>query len=137
VLADKKGLEFQTRIDETLPATLHGDKERLTQIANNLLSNAIKFTEKGQVSLLIGRDNGCWTIQVSDTGHGIPPDAQEYIFDEFRQVNGNYNRVQGGTGLGLAIVRKLTEAMNGTVHLSSQMGQGSTFLIKLPLKEQG
>lgn len=135
VLADKKGLEFQTSIDDSLPRTLRGDKERLTQIANNLLSNAIKFTDKGQVALQIGRENGSWTIQVTDTGKGIPPDAQEYIFDEFRQVDGNYNRSQGGTGLGLAIVRKLTQAMDGTIQLNSKLGQGSTFLVKLPLKE--
>ena len=135
VLADGKGLDFQSTIDQNLPATILGDRERLTQIANNLLSNAIKFTEKGSVNLNVGRDNGVWFIQVSDTGKGIPPDAQEYIFDEFRQVDGSYSRVFGGTGLGLSIVRKLALSMGGNVQLQSKTGQGSTFSVRLPLKD--
>lgn len=135
VLADNKGLEFKTQVDPTMPNLVLGDQERLTQIANNLLSNAIKFTDNGQVMLKIQPNSTHWMLQVTDTGKGIPTEAQEYIFDEFRQVDGSYNRTQGGTGLGLAIVRKLAQAMGGTIQLESQLGVGSTFRVTLPLKE--
>jgi signal transduction histidine kinase len=134
VLADAKGLEFHTMLDSHLPAMIEGDSERLTQIATNLLSNAIKFTDQGQVSLDLKRHDHEWIIEVQDTGKGIPADALEYIFDEFRQVDGSYQRVHGGTGLGLAIVRKLVHAMQGNIRVTSQLGQGSSFRVTLPLK---
>jgi signal transduction histidine kinase len=71
-------------------------------------------------------------ISVSDTGIGIPPHARDYIFEEFRQVDGSSKREFGGTGLGLAIVQKLTRAMGGTVTLASELGKGSTFTVTLP-----
>ena len=73
-------------------------------------------------------------ISVSDTGTGIPSDALEYIFDEFRQADGSSTRMHGGTGLGLSITRKLTHLLGGTVDVSSVEGKGSTFTVTLPLK---
>ena len=74
-----------------------------------------------------------WIIQISDTGVGIPPHAVDLIFDEFRQVDGSPRRPYGGTGLGLAIVRNLCTLMNGSVHVESVLGAGSTFTVMLPL----
>jgi len=100
------------------------------------LSNAFKFTEEGSVKLAVRRQGKeRWELIVSDTGVGIPPHAQEYIFDEFRQVDGTTRRKHGGTGLGLAIVRNLCLMMGGNIRVKSQVGEGSTFTVLLPLLE--
>lgn len=136
VLAENKGLSFDTMIDPTLPETFYGDPERITQIATNLLSNAFKFTESGGVELRLKSGQSTWQIEVHDTGIGIPPHALNYIFDEFRQLDGSSTRVFGGSGLGLAIVRKLCLLMGGNVRVSSTLGEGSTFTVTLPLIKQ-
>ena len=110
-----------------------GDKGRLAQIMTNLLSNAMKFTDTGRIMLTISRQDEQMIIQVSDTVIGIPPHAINYIFDEFRQVDGTATRERQGTGLGLAIVRKLCILMGGNVQVTSKVGQGSIFTITLPL----
>jgi PAS domain S-box-containing protein len=133
-LAQEKQLEFNITLDERMPTYIVGDPARIKQIALNLLSNAIKFTEKGFVRMQLrkhGRDT--WMLIVRDSGMGIPPHLQETIFEEFRQVDSSSTRSQSGTGLGLAIVRKLALMMGGNVRLSSQLGEGSTFTIYLPL----
>ncbi|MFP4321109.1 MAG: PAS domain S-box protein [Anaerolineales bacterium] len=133
-LADDKKIHLISGLDPHLPATLIGDPERLKQIGLNLLSNAIKFTDEGQVHIeMRPGDHQRWELVVSDTGMGIPPHAQEIIFEEFLQVDGTSRREHGGTGLGLSIVRKLTTLMGGTVHLTSRVGEGSTFVVNLPL----
>lgn len=135
ILMQKKQLIFEGAVDPAVPETLYGDAARISQIAINLLSNAIKFTEKGSVKLAIGRQATTWQIQVSDTGIGIPPQALSYIFEEFRQVDGSSTRKEGGTGLGLAIARNLARMMNGDIQVDSEVGQGSTFTVTLPLAE--
>jgi signal transduction histidine kinase len=134
VLADQKNLLFLVNVDPALPSRLLGDDDALSKIGQNLLSNAFKFTEKGRVTLDVKRKDETWQIIVSDTGIGIPSHAHEYIFDEFRQVDGSSTRKYGGTGLGLAIVQKLVRLMGGTIQLESQVGEGSTFTVTLPLK---
>jgi signal transduction histidine kinase len=133
VLAQAKGLTLTTNIAPELPATLAGDQKRLEQILVNLVSNAIKFTEQGEVRLdLYCSDAIHWAIQVSDTGPGIPVEAQTHIFEPFGQVDGSSTRQHGGTGLGLSIVKQLTTLMGGYVTLKSEIGQGSTFTVFLP-----
>ena len=106
----------------------------MKQVVINLLSNAIKFTDDGQVTVSIGHnDLDTWRIAVADSGAGIPPHAQETVFDEFRQVDGTSRRQHSGTGLGLAIVRKLVLMMDGNIRLTSEVGKGSTFIVTLPL----
>jgi signal transduction histidine kinase len=135
-LASKKDLTFSANVDSTLPEVISGDPTRLKQIAINLLSNAFKFTNEGTVTLdLKKQSDSQWMLVVTDTGIGIPSHAQEFIFDEFRQVDGSSRRKYGGTGLGLAIVRNLVLMMGGTVRVSSEVGKGSTFTVHLPLKE--
>jgi len=136
VLIETKGLDFQVQIDPALPKVLMVDAERLTQIATNLLSNAVKFTPSGAITLELLKHFDNWRLKVTDTGIGIPPEAQEFIFEKFRQVDGTYSRTQTGTGLGLAIVKDLALTMGGNVYLTSQVGVGSTFTVDLPLNPQ-
>ena len=134
VLAKNKGLQLTTDIATDVPTTLFGDPGRLQQILNNLVSNALKFTEQGSVQVRIYRpDEVHWAMQVSDTGPGIPLEAQAYIFEAFRQVDGSVTRKHGGSGLGLSIVKQLASLMGGQVTLESTVGQGSTFTVLLPL----
>lgn len=134
ILAEKKGLQFSAEIDKDIPPILHGDVDRLEQILNNLIGNAIKFTEQGSVKLHIFlADETHWALQVSDTGLGIPAEAQSYIFDPFQQVDGSLTRKYSGSGLGLTIVNELTILMGGKVELESKPGQGSCFTVLLPL----
>jgi signal transduction histidine kinase len=136
MLAQTRGLELICDVEPDIPDTLYGDPYWLRQILVNLVGNAIKFTEEGTVQMHIYRaDQDHWAIQVSDTGCGIPAEAQSYIFDAFRQVDGTaIRKQQTGSGLGLSIVKQLTALMQGKVTLTSQVGKGSTFTVLLPLK---
>jgi len=134
ISASKKGLELQVHIDEQLPTTLCCDSLRLKQILNNLLSNAIKFTEQGRVTLSAERQAGQIAFHVDDTGPGIPAEVQQRIFEKFRQANAQISTQHGGTGLGLALSRGLAELMKGQLSLSSELGQGSRFTLRLPLE---
>jgi len=136
VLANEKKLKLEVDVSDTLPDTLYGDSESITKIAINLLSNAIKFTEAGTVTLDVTNDENDWKIIVKDTGIGIPPHAQEFIFEEFRQVDQSSKRKYGGTGLGLAIVQRLARLMQGQVTVDSEVGQGSTFTVTLPIHRE-
>lgn len=130
----EKGLDFQVKIDERLPEALIGDKKGLKQIVTCLLDNAVKFTDVGSVRLAIQQQGEeAWSIVVSDTGIGIPAEAHDYIFEEFRQVDGSIRREHGGMGLGLAIVRHLVRIMNGQITVESAVGVGSIFTVTLPL----
>ncbi len=134
--ARKKGLALIEYIDPALPKKLIGDQFWLRQIVMNLVHNAVKFTERGSVTVQFtkqGEDH--WAIQVTDTGVGIPPEAQKRVFQAFEQVHNMENVKQSGFGLGLSIVAKLTSIMNGRIELKSEEGKGSTFTIILPLKE--
>ncbi len=134
-LAAEHRLEFAATIDPGVPEALIGDEKRIEQILVNLLSNAFKFTEKGSVRLAIVADSQAetWTMTVSDTGIGIPPHAMDLIFEEFRQLDGSPTRAYQGSGLGLAIVRDLVRMMEGTIKVESDLGQGSTFIVTLPV----
>jgi PAS domain S-box-containing protein len=130
-----KGLEFNLEIDPTLPETIIGDEERLSQIAHNLINNALKFTENGSINLAVRKqDDATWSIAISDTGVGIPDTWHHLIFDEFRQVDGTSKRKYGGAGLGLSIVQKLCRLMGGNIRVASKVGEGSTFTVTLPLR---
>lgn len=135
VLAQKKDLPLVAELDPAMPTSIRGDQVRLEQILLNLVSNAIKFTEQGRVQIRLYRmSSDRWAMEVSDTGCGIPCEAQTYIFEPFRQVDGSATRVHRGTGLGLSIVQQLTTLMEGKVQLFSEVNRGSTFIITLPLQ---
>ncbi len=126
-------VELTCLIDPRLPALVLGDPTRVRQIVSNLLSNALKFTRFGRVDLRVSPTPGGVQIQVSDTGIGIPEEAQARIFQPFIQAGAGITRQFGGTGLGLALTRRLCEAMDGQLELSSQEGFGSQFSATLPL----
>jgi PAS domain S-box-containing protein len=134
VVTQAKGLELTSEIAPEVSPTLSGDPNWLHQILINLVSNAIKFTEEGGVHVRISLpDETHWAMEVSDTGPGIPTEAQAYIFEAFRQVDGTVTRAHAGSGLGLSIVKQLTVLMGGEITLTSELGRGSTFTILLPL----
>jgi len=113
------------------------DRKLFNQIVTNLLNNAIKYTEKGGVKIKTGRvkEKGQnWSfITFSDTGIGIPAGSLQKIFDPFRQVSEGYNRKFEGTGLGLTLTKRLIEEMSGTITVESEVGIGSSFIVKFPL----
>ncbi|MEM9148458.1 MAG: ATP-binding protein [Pseudomonadota bacterium] len=135
--AREKGLTFCIEVAPDLPRHVIGDAGRIRQIATNLLGNAIKFTPKGRVGLsLTGKEahgTVSLSLQVSDTGIGIPLDRQAAVFAAYEQVEGPEQRRGQGTGLGLAITRRIVEAMNGALTLHSEPGRGSTFTCRIAL----
>jgi len=86
------------------------------------------------VRIAAGAGNGHFTVSVSDTGPGIPPEEREHIFEKFRQVDSSNTRAKGGTGLGLAIAREIVEMHGGRIWVESTLGQGSTFRMQLPVR---
>lgn len=132
--ADAKNVRIQSVLDP-LAGPVSGDSERLQQVVWNLLANAIKFTPKGgRVQVRLERVNSHVEIIVSDTGQGISADFLPYIFERFKQADSTHTRSHGGLGLGLAIVRHLVELHGGSVQAQSPgEGQGSTFVVQLPL----
>jgi PAS domain S-box-containing protein len=132
-LAAAKGLSFEVTAAPDLPCVF-GDQQRTTQAVLNLVGNAIKFTDEGGVRLSIAGAGDHLEISVSDSGIGISPESQSAIFEEFRQADDSDTREKGGTGLGLAIARRMIELHGGTLSLDSRLGEGATFIIKMPLR---
>jgi PAS domain S-box-containing protein len=129
-----KGLKINCIVDPEFPKTVMLDEIRIKQVLFNLIGNAIKFTHKGHVNIYVSfvyidKDKGLLQINIEDTGIGIPEDQYQIIFKAFQQQYGQSNREYGGTGLGLAISKRLVEKMNGTITLSSKVGEGSTFTV--------
>ena len=135
--AADKGIEIAAFVDPKTPRRLVGDEARLRQVLINLVGNGVKFTDKGGVCVEAraaseADDTIVLSIDVRDTGVGIPTDAQRRIFEEFAQVDAA-RRTQG-TGLGLAIARRLVRAMGGDIEVESAVGEGSTFTFTARLK---
>src|SRR5437867_2953210 len=126
-------LQVRKELAADLPP-LWTDPDKLKQILINLLSNAIKFTDAGTVTVSARPENGRMAIAVADTGIGVPPDALELIFEEFRQVDSSSTRKHGGKGLGLSISRHFARLLGGDVSVRSTLGAGSTFTLILPLR---
>jgi len=100
----------------------------------NLVGNAIKFTDKGEVAIEASAANGAFSVAVRDSGPGIAAADQQKIFEEFQQVDNTSTRQKGGTGLGLAISKRIVELHGGRIQVDSELGKGSTFTIRLPVK---
>ncbi|MEN8261078.1 MAG: response regulator, partial [Pseudomonadota bacterium] len=130
--AEEKGVPFQFKQLSNLPAGVRGDEKRLRQVLINLLSNAVKFTDKGHVWLMVQHKGDTAYFVVEDTGYGIDEENLEKIFEPFQRV-GHSNKGREGTGLGLAICRKLIDAMDGQLHVTSKSGQGSRFCVTVKL----
>jgi CheY-like chemotaxis protein/signal transduction histidine kinase len=140
-LADQKGLEFATQIEDGVAQKIKLDSQRTLQVLQNLISNAIKFTGEGSVRLRIYSPNEsenplpvpALAFGVIDTGIGIPAAKRELIFQAFQQADGTISRKFGGTGLGLSISRQLARGMNGEIVVAGKEQEGSIFTLYLPL----
>lgn len=134
--AHRRGLNIELKLDPTIPQ-VEVDAERIEQVFVNLVSNALKYTDAdGLISITGGAvENGTIAIHVSDTGIGIAPEHQGMIFDEFARVRST-STVRPGSGLGLAIVRRILAAHGGDISVNSTPGQGSTFTVRLPLRQR-
>lgn len=143
-VARTKGIDLICEIAPEVPAKVVTDPTRLRQIVANLLSNAVKFTSQGEVRLNVSVDHEDRTnntvslrFAVSDTGIGIPPEAQSRLFQLYEQGSPAINRQHGGTGLGLAITKRLVDIMKGSISIQSSPGQGSQFVVLLPVDKTG
>lgn len=117
--------------------TFVADPKRVRQILSNLLSNAVKFTPTGgRIVLRLRRDPQTLTIQVEDTGIGIAEEQQPLLFEKFQQLESSRQRQYQGTGLGLALTKQLVDLHGGSISVTSQMGMGSVFTVRLPLQRQ-
>jgi signal transduction histidine kinase/DNA-binding response OmpR family regulator len=146
-LAERKQITLKFHASEE-SIIVYVDRDKLEKIVSNLLSNAFKFTPEGgkiSVQLTVNSDqltanqlytDHCLLITVEDTGIGIHPDKLEKIFDRFYQADDSYTREQEGSGIGLALTKELVELHHGEIYVISEIGKGSTFIVRLPLGKE-
>jgi PAS domain S-box-containing protein len=136
-LVRKNDNELRVELDPTL-GVMRADLTKVRQALFNLLSNAAKFTHEGKIGVSVAAETqggDPWIrIAVSDSGIGIPAEKLERVFEEFSQAEGGTSRNYGGTGLGLPISRRFCQMMGGEITVESEVGEGSTFTIRLPLQ---
>ncbi|MEO6599219.1 MAG: response regulator [Polyangiaceae bacterium] len=137
--AELKHIELLSHVHPEVPARVLVDGDRLRQVITNLVGNAIKFTDVGEVvvrasAMRQGDDRCLLELTVSDTGIGIDESQQALLFEAFSQVDGSSTRRFGGTGLGLAISKKLVMLMGGELGVSSELGKGSRFFARIPVR---
>ena len=125
---EAKNLEIETEIEDGV--NVESDPELLSLVWNNLFSNAIKFTEEGgTIGLKLHTENGHAVVEVSDTGCGISPEVGVHIFEKFYQ--GDTSHATQGNGLGLALVKRVVDIVGGEISVSSELGKGSTFTVRI------
>ena len=130
-----KGLGLKLVVERAARGRYFGDAQRITQVLTRLMENAVKFTETGAVTLKLSRTGKGQTLfQVIDAGPGLPAADQALIFNLFQQADQSETRRFGGLGLGLANARTLSELMLGNLSVESELGQGATFTLSLPLR---
>jgi signal transduction histidine kinase len=124
------------QLHSDLPAaSCVGDEQRIEQVITNLLTNAIHFNrDNGEVRVSTRMENGTVMLTVSDSGQGIPPEDLPHVFERFYRVDKSRSRIQGRTGLGLAISKAIVDAHGGSIDVKSELGKGTTFLLRLPGK---
>jgi len=137
--ARDKSLALEVRIGDGIAKSLKGDAGRIRQILLNLAGNAVKFTSEGSVTIIVDElprqgDKIILRFQCADTGCGIPAERRRELFQEFCQLESNFQNRQGGTGLGLAISKRLVDLMGGAIGLESPEGSGCIFWFVLPLE---
>lgn len=133
----EKNLNYTFKLDPKIPEFLNGDPLRIKQILLNLVSNSLKFTTQGGIHIdvfcLNCNDNIQLQFKIIDTGIGIPENKLNSLFEAFTQVDSSTTRKYGGTGLGLQITKRLIELMGGSIHVESQLNEGSTFIFNITL----
>ena len=137
--ARSKGIEIIVDITTLSAQGITGDRTRLGQSLLNLLSNSVKFTEKGHILLRTillpsGKDGHSLEISVSDTGIGMSAEQQARVFHPFEQADKSTSRTYGGTGLGLSILKRIVDLMGGEVGMASEVGAGTTFFLRIPVR---
>ena len=131
-VADDRHIRIQIRVDDAVK-TVMADLDKLEKILLNLIFNALKFTPAGgRVSITCSREGDELVLSVSDTGVGIPPEKQPFVFQRFWQGDVSAQRKYQGAGIGLALVKELTEIQQGHIEVQSTPGQGATFTVRLP-----
>lgn len=136
--AQSKGLRLSLQLDPSVRLPVRGDPVRLRQVLGNLVSNAVKFTERGAVTVSVRRIGETASqhqlrFEVTDTGIGIPVEAQGRLFQAFSQADTSTTRLYGGTGLGLAISKRIIDLMGGRIGVDSESTRGATFWFEIPL----
>ncbi len=135
--AQDKNIELIINYAADMPKNFIGDAGRIRQVITNLVGNAVKFTEVGHITIDVdvkqNRNMAVCTVDVKDTGIGIPPEKMSKIFDKFTQADGSTTRVYGGTGLGLTISKHIVEMMGGRMRVDSTFGEGSSFGFRISL----
>lgn len=125
-----KGIEVAV---EGKPVSILADRDKISQVIINLMSNAVKFTDKdGGIRLSVASEGDNAVITVLDTGNGISPEDQPYIFERFYRADASRSRLTGGAGIGLTIVKSIVDAHKGTIELESVVGKGTKFVVTLP-----
>ncbi len=132
--AQKKTLNFYTKVDENLPK-FKFDREKIIEVITNLANNAIKFTDKGEVVIISKNEGNSAHIIVKDTGPGIKQEDIPRLFQSFQQLDIPYEKKTGGSGLGLVICKEIIIGHNGKIWVESEFGRGSEFHFVLPIKE--
>jgi len=132
-LTESKDLTLKNKKAVGRSLNVRADQEMIREVLNNLIENAIKFTVKGGVTVSIDYDDEFATVNIEDTGMGMPPDAQKHLFEKFYRVDNTATREVGGTGLGLYITRSIIETFGGRIWVESTQGKGSKFHFTVPL----
>lgn len=131
---EDKNVQLRTDVPDQLP-TLIADEQQLSWVINNLMTNALKYTDAGgSVTLRVRQKDDAMLFEVEDTGHGIPKEYLDKIFDKFVQVKSTSVPTPGSVGLGLAIAKEIVEVYGGRIWVTSEVGKGSTFSFTLPLQ---
>ena len=134
ILCETKKIEIHLLLEVDEEIRIRGDDLRLRQMFLNLISNGIKYTsENGHLKIVLAMDNGFARVDINDSGIGMPAEHLPHIFDRFYRVDKARNRMDGGTGLGLAIVKWIAEAHGGGISVTSEVGKGSSFSVRLPI----
>lgn len=133
-LAEASNLALIEQIQTNKPLEIVADEDQVYRLLSNLVINAIRYTPSGKVTLKLNQERDHAVIQVQDTGVGIAAEDLSHVFDRFYRVDSDRSRNSGGTGLGLAIAKAIVEAHDGSIHVQSQIGSGSTFAVRLPIK---
>ncbi len=134
VRAQGKGIRLGVDVSPAVHGAWRCDALRVRQVISGLVDNAIKFTSRGEVRIILDREPDGVAISVADTGPGVAPAVQARLFEPFFQADSSLTRRHGGVGLGLAICRELCRLMGGVITVQSMIGEGSTFMVRLPLR---
>ncbi|HHY90051.1 MAG TPA: PAS domain-containing sensor histidine kinase, partial [Clostridiales bacterium] len=135
-LVKQKRIRYETEVEENLPL-LYGNRDWFKQMLLNLIDNAVKYTpEGGAVKTSVYRRADDIFIAVKDTGIGIPKEKISRLFERFYRVDKARSRKVGGTGLGLAIVKHIVLSFNGQIHVDSEVGKGSEFIVRIPVQSE-